>query len=240
MVFWFAACARRERAELDLVCRARELSGLQQAPFSELARWIDSKLRKEAPVRRIFVASARTRTSADLATELQEYATHLGRADCPLVAEMRAAAVRSASRAPVKGLCEADLQRFCKDAPGGGGERIECLERHLSLLSAGCQGVLRRSAKHPCVRDAVRFCPELGPSRMGRCLEQHRSELSPSCRAQIVAGHRVFESCKAEVDGLCKGGGLASALDCLRARLREVTDTCKEVVEQYDRDYAGD
>jgi hypothetical protein len=232
VVVLLGACSRRERSEADLVCRARELSGQRQGPFSQLARWIDSKLRKEAPVRRIFAAGT------NLADELQAYASKLGLASCPLVDELRLAEVRSGRRSLV-GPCELDRRRLCKDVPREGGGVLECLERQLSQLSDLCRAVLRRSSRHPCARDAVRFCPEMPPHQIRRCIELHKRELSPGCRSQIAVGQQIFEACKIEIGSICKGDQPTS-LDCLRARVGELSDTCKTAVERFQRDYVGD
>ena len=39
-------------------------------------------------------------------------------------------------------VCQADIRRFCPDLRPGGGQTLQCLQRHVQELSDGCYGML--------------------------------------------------------------------------------------------------
>ena len=89
--------------------------------------------------------------------------------------------------------CAPDIEKFCKDVPIGSGRIQKCLEAHEKELSPEC------AAKHgnlekemgamaaTCRYDISRFCWDVSPGqgRIARCLEAHRSDLSPSCADRL-------------------------------------------------------
>jgi Cysteine rich repeat len=94
--------------------------------------------------------------------------------------------------------CLADIQKFCSDAPAGGGKIQACLKSHEADLSKGCKDHvdgLRATAKELaaiCVWDIERFCEGVGPAdvgpgggRIATCLQANKDQLSPVCADQL-------------------------------------------------------
>ena len=89
--------------------------------------------------------------------------------------------------------CAADIEKFCANVPTGGGRIQACLKEHEKELSPECgarhddlekdMGRLAASCRY----DISRFCWDVSPGRgrVARCLERHRSDLSPVCGDQL-------------------------------------------------------
>jgi hypothetical protein len=89
--------------------------------------------------------------------------------------------------------CLADIQKFCSDAPAGGGKIQACLKSHEKDLSKGCKDHvdgLKATGKQLaaiCVWDIERFCADVAPGggRIASCLQTNKDQLSPTCADQI-------------------------------------------------------
>ncbi len=89
--------------------------------------------------------------------------------------------------------CLDDVQKFCANTPGTGGQIQACLKSHEKNLSDDCKAHvsnLRKTAQDlaaTCVWDIERFCGDEPPGggRIAECLKQHRDDLSPSCKERF-------------------------------------------------------
>jgi hypothetical protein len=89
--------------------------------------------------------------------------------------------------------CRDDIDKFCADVPIGGGRIQECLKNHEKDLSPECAGRHENLEKEMgrlvaiCRYDISFLCSDVSPGRgrVARCLERHRSELSPVCKDQL-------------------------------------------------------
>ena len=89
--------------------------------------------------------------------------------------------------------CAADIEKFCAKVPMGGGRIQACLKEHEKELSPECAASHANLAKDmgslaaSCRYDISRFCWDVSPGhgRVARCLEQHRSDLSPVCADRL-------------------------------------------------------
>jgi hypothetical protein len=85
--------------------------------------------------------------------------------------------------------CAADIEKFCAKVPVGSGRIQACLKEHEKELSPDCASRHENLEKEmgtlaaTCRYDISRFCWDVSPGRgrIARCLEQHRSDLSPEC-----------------------------------------------------------
>ncbi len=90
--------------------------------------------------------------------------------------------------------CAADVQKFCKDIPAGGGTRYQCLKDHEKDLSDACKkhvadmGQKVRGVRAACWDDIDRVCGEVEPGRgrVYQCLREHENELSEPCKAALA------------------------------------------------------
>ncbi|PYN71202.1 MAG: hypothetical protein DMD93_00840 [Candidatus Rokuibacteriota bacterium] len=98
--------------------------------------------------------------------------------------------------------CAADIEKFCAKVPIGGGRIQACLKEHEKELSPECAARHENLEKEMgrlvaiCRYDISRFCWAVSPGhgRVARCLERHRSDLSPVCNDQLPkAPHPVRE-----------------------------------------------
>ena len=105
-----------------------------------------------------------------------------------LTAVVCVAAVAGAQPRP----CAADIEKFCKDAPHGGGKVRDCLVQHVGELSPRCKTRLDRAAvrqKHgSCYSDVEKFCKDVrrGGGRIRQCLKEHEASLSDVCKQQLA------------------------------------------------------
>jgi len=119
-----------------------------------------------------------------------------------------------------KAACQADIDKLCKGVPEGEGRVMRCLREHVAELSEPCRKVgaearerrqkatdRRQKAterrqkvnigiqkvREACRPDVDKFCKGVKPVRdtIRRCLKDHESELSDSCksaRAEVSKG----------------------------------------------------
>ena len=89
--------------------------------------------------------------------------------------------------------CQPDIDKFCAKVPIGSGRIQACLKEHEKELSPDCASRYETLTKDAgnlvatCRYDIRRFCWDVSPGggRIGRCLERHRSDLSPTCADQL-------------------------------------------------------
>jgi Cysteine rich repeat len=97
------------------------------------------------------------------------------------------------------------------------------------------QVTLATAEERPCRADIEKFCQEVKPGggRMAECLQKHREELSPACRARgqemrerIKEAH---EACKEDISKYCgevrPGEGHIAA--CLRLHDKDLSADCR-------------
>ena len=94
---------------------------------------------------------------------------------------------------PLAQACQGDLQKYCSDITKGEGRDFACLKSHDDKLSPDCstqwkqaktQWKAKMQERHAaCGSDVQKFCSNVGsPKDIGSCLDQHKSDLSASCK----------------------------------------------------------
>lgn len=99
--------------------------------------------------------------------------------------------------------CADDIAKFCQDVEPGAFALMSCLEKHESELSPACKefeatmgsrrmergervrGIAR--FRQACMNDMSKLCKDANPMQAGmiKCLDEHDSELSPTCREMM-------------------------------------------------------
>lgn len=105
--------------------------------------------------------------------------------------------------------CSEDIEKFCKDLPSEPTAVIDCLGKHENELSGNCrdyaakmaggraerQERLRQvlAARQACKDDISRLCKDAKPESGGiaRCLDEHRDEVTPSCRESMATLKKI-------------------------------------------------
>jgi hypothetical protein len=90
-----------------------------------------------------------------------------------------------------KGVCKADIEKFCKDIKPGDGRIWTCLKSNNDRLSQECKDHIamvqekRKEFIQACKEDSKKFCKGIprGKGRIASCLKSHEAELSDTCRA---------------------------------------------------------
>jgi cysteine rich repeat protein len=141
--------------------------------------------------------------------------------------------------------CQADQEKFCKDAQKGHGEVIHCLRQNQDLLTPSCQQFLiqlkdRRNDRHAACRpDKEKFCKDIQPGeeRIHQCLKKHESQLDPECRAKLQRGEqfeKVRLTCKTEKEKFCGGvePGQGRIRACMEANESKFSKACRNSLEE--------
>ena len=111
----------------------------------------------------------------------------------------------------------------------------------LAALIALAVGAARLSAAEgapaptgPYADDLTKFCKDVGAGggRRAKCLKEHESDLSASCKAQLDAAQKRgahAEACKSDIEKFCKdiprGGGRVKK--CLLEHKSDLSTDCK-------------
>ena len=116
-----------------------------------------------------------------------------------------------------------------------------CLFAAAALLF--CTGAARAAERRACKADAEKLCKGIlpGGGRIAACLKSHENDLSDECKAAAhewkEAANRIVESCKEDVDKLCKGvkAGGGRIQRCLRKHRADLSEKCKGAIAETRR-----
>jgi hypothetical protein len=101
--------------------------------------------------------------------------------------------IASAQEIERKGVCRADIEKFCKDVQPGHGRMAKCLKQHEAELSPACMEHINtakekvRDFVKDCKADKEKFCKDVSPGKekIRRCLKSNEAQLSPECQAHF-------------------------------------------------------
>jgi hypothetical protein len=121
---------------------------------------------------------------------------------CAIAGSLAFAAIAAEAQGPGRArrgigeVCAEDAARLCPGARGV--ELLLCLEGRSADLGPRCRGkltarVAQLRERHAlvvraCPDEVARFCPDVDPAPgqgLVRCLREHESELSETCRTQL-------------------------------------------------------
>jgi hypothetical protein len=97
--------------------------------------------------------------------------------------------------------CANDTAKFCKDVKGLQA-RMACLKQREAELSPQCQARVHAMATRiqqlsdACQSDVQQFCPNISPGsgRLAKCLKEHQSELSSTCKNELAQARSMRRS----------------------------------------------
>lgn len=109
-----------------------------------------------------------------------------------LIAALSAALLTTHSALAASALvnaCRTDIKAQCGDEAKAGGVRLkDCMKKHFSDLSEGCQVAIIRAAAagKACRADARKLCADAKPGRETECLKSHAADLSDGCKEAMA------------------------------------------------------
>jgi hypothetical protein len=161
-----------------------------------------------------------------------------------LAAPALSQAPTDAQRSAIRSNCRADYQAHCSSIPPGGAESLQCLQKNMASLSAGCQGAVR--AVEPPATPKAEAAPAAAPKEDAAAAP--KTETAPAAAAkpaeaaapagtttkqpstaQVAA---IRNSCRSDYQKVCAGvptGGQA-ALQCLEKNKANVSSACQQAV----------
>lgn len=139
-----------------------------------------------------------------------------------------AQAPTEAQKSAIRSACRSDFMAHCASVTPGGVEAYQCLQSHMSGLSAGCQTAVRavepaaapKSEAAPAVQPAAKPAAEAAPKAA--------APKQPSS-AQIAT---VKSACRADYPKVCASvpPGGAPALECLEKNKAKLSAACAKAV----------
>lgn len=169
-----------------------------------------------------------------------------------------AQAPTDAQRAAIKSQCRSDYMAHCSSIPPGGAASLQCLEKNMSSLSAGCADAVRavQAPATPKAEDAPK--PEAAPAAASTESAPPAAQAEPApakpaaavaskpasaaatksaassttkkpTQAQIAA---IRSACRGDYPNVCAGvpTGGAAALQCLAKNQAKVSAACGKAV----------
>src|SRR5947209_3006086 len=144
-----------------------------------------------------------------------------------------------AQRAAIKSECRADYMAHCSSIPPGGEASLQCLQKNMSSLAAGCQSAVR-AVEAPAAESKPESKPESAPAAAeakpaaepvaapaGKAAAG--SPAKPPSSAQIA---EIRSACRSDYPRVCAGvpTGGAPALQCLEKNQSKVSASCQKAV----------
>src|SRR5437764_1180228 len=144
-----------------------------------------------------------------------------------------------AQRAAIKSECRADYMAHCSSIPPGGEASLQCLQKNMSSLAAGCQSAVR-AVEAPAAESKPESKPESAPAAAeakpaaepvaapaGKAAAGSPAKQPSS--AQIAA---IRSACRSDYPKVCAGvpTGGAPALQCLEKNEAKLSAGCEKAV----------
>jgi hypothetical protein len=154
-----------------------------------------------------------------------------------------AQAPSDAQRAAIRSECRSDYEAHCAGIPPGGAASLECLQKNMASLSAGCASAVRAVGSptesstepkpapgtEPAAATAAPAEPAAKPASAEPAVVPPAKAASKPSSEQIAA---VRSTCRSDYPKVCAGvpTGGAPALQCLEKNEARLSATCKKAV----------
>ncbi len=155
-----------------------------------------------------------------------------------------------AQRSAIRAECRSDYEAHCASVPPGGMASLQCLQKNMSSLSAGCQGAVRaveapaesKAEPTPAAAPAkAESAPSVAPST-----EPTAAPVRPTAETVAPAASRtatarkpssaqvaaIRSACRSDYQKVCASvpTGGAAALQCLETNKSKVSANCRKAV----------
>ena len=110
------------------------------------------------------------------------------------------------------------------------------------VLFATASASAADEAAKACSADVQKFCPKVKPGegRIGRCLVQHRQELSPDCQQYLTQAvktevEKFRAACDNDIAQHCSGvkAGQRRILKCLNEHRDSLSSACQQMLKPH-------
>src|SRR4051812_29774058 len=140
-----------------------------------------------------------------------------------------------AQRNAIRSECRSDYEAHCSSIPPGGEASLQCLQKNMSSLSAGCQGAVKAvaapaapkaesaPAATPAKPAATSAAPTAAPKAAASTTAKKPSD------AQVTA---IRNACRSDYQKVCAGvpAGGNAALQCLEKNKAKVSTPCENAI----------
>lgn len=152
------------------------------------------------------------------------------------------------------------MAQLCPGVKAGTPEYRDCLKEHASEASAACMGQRQEKAaedtraglrqKSPCMDDVKKYCPGKWPGtpEFSACMKEHRSDLTPACRAfadkRMKEGHKPGDDvCVADAKKFCPGLTISDGgkfMSCMSGHYDQLSPSCQGKFKGMKSGMSGD
>ncbi len=142
----------------------------------------------------------------------------------------------SAQVSAIRSACRPDYQRSCAGVPTGGAAALNCLEKHKSALSQGCQEAV--SAVGGASAPTVSAAPSGAPAAdQATAPADAAAPVPPLVLRPMLPREELFvaRTCGGDIRALCAGipAGGGRIMRCLAANASSLSPSCSDVLGQF-------
>ena len=154
-----------------------------------------------------------------------------------------AQAPTDAQRAAIRSECRSDYEAHCASIPPGGAASLECLQKNMASLSAGCAGAVRavgspgESSAEPKPAPAAATAAPAEPAAKPAGAEPAaappaKAASTPASKPSSEQIAAVRSACRSDYPKVCAGvpTGAAPALQCLEKNEARLSANCRKAV----------
>jgi hypothetical protein len=153
-----------------------------------------------------------------------------------------AQAPSQAQRDAIKSQCRSDYMAHCSSVPPGGAESLQCLQKNMSSLSAGCAGAVK-AVEAPAApkADSTPAAAKTEPAPAATTTAKPATETAaPKAAAAGTSAKQpssaeisaIRSACRSDYPKVCAGvrTGGAPALQCLEKNKAKLSTACAQAV----------
>jgi len=142
-----------------------------------------------------------------------------------------------AQRNAIRSECRSDYEAHCSSIPPGGEASLQCLQKNMSSLAAGCQSAVRavEAPAEPKAESKPESAPaatEAKPAAEPAAPAAKAATISPAKQPSSAQRAAIRSACRSDYPRVCAGvpTGGAPALQCLEKNKSSVSAGCQKAV----------
>lgn len=148
-----------------------------------------------------------------------------------------------AQRSAIRSECRSDYEAHCASVPPGGAASLQCLQKNMSSLSAGCQTAVRaveppaapKAESAPAAAPKTESAPAAATAKPAETAAPAASKAAATTPAKKPSDAQVAairSACRSDYQKVCAGvpTGGAAALQCLEKNKSKVSSGCQQAV----------